>query len=160
MDSKDLRDRYPKIERPIRFDGSQESVKKCLEPVIKKLDRILNVIDDIAYWKELEYKNSFVFQSRAMGTCKKTSDIDIYVQLNNTHTELVKTNGVDYKNTGVTLLAGEWAVKFFNEMPEHLKHELVDLNIDIFWGVDRLPPAKHEYKGRKYFINLEELKNG
>lgn len=159
MDTQDLRDRYPEIERPLRLDGSSEAVKRCLEPVIKNLDRIQELIEDIAYFKELEIVDSFVFQSRAMGTCKPTSDIDIYVQLSEKHLEMVNTNGILYKNTGVVLLAGEWATKFFNELPRHLNEELVDLNIDIFWGVEDRPPAKDEYKGRKYYINLNELKN-
>ena len=159
MSDPDLRDRYPEIERPIRYDGRSESVKICMDSIMRNLDRILNVIEDIAHWKNLEYDKSFVFQSRAMGTCKPTSDIDLYVKLNEKHRELVMQNGVSYKNTGVTLLAGEWATKFFGEVPKHLSEEMKDLHIDIFWGVDDLPPAKDEYKGRNYYFVLEELKN-
>ena len=159
MAEPDLRDRYPEIERPLRYDGRSESVKITMAPVMEKLHRILNVIEDIAHWKELEYEKSFVFQSRAMGTSKPTSDIDIYVKLNDKHTELVMQNGVSYKNTGVTLLAGEWATKFFGEIPQHLNEELLDLHIDIFWGVNDLPPAKDEYKGRNYYFQLEKLRN-
>jgi len=159
MSEPDLRDRYPEIERSIRYDGRSESVKICMAPILKNLDRILNVIEDIAHWKNLEYDKSFVFQSRAMGTAKPTSDIDLYVKLNEKHRELIMQNGISYKNTGVTLLAGEWATKFFGEIPKHLNEELKELNIDIFWGVNELPPAKDEYKGRNYYFNLEELKN-
>ena len=160
MDSIDLRDRYPEIERPLRFDGSPKSVKICMEPVIKYAERILNIVDDIAYWKNLEYEDVVVFQSRAMGTCKPTSDIDIYVQLNEKHCELVYDNGVLYKDTGVKLLVGEWAKKFFEDIPPHLKQDLAEMHTDIFWGIDREPPAKYEYRGRKYYHSLKNLEAG
>ena len=158
MGSQDLRDRYPEIERSLRFDGSPESVKICLEPVIKHADRILNTVDDIAYWKNLEYEEVFVFQSRALGTCKPTSDIDIYVQLNEKHSKLVNDNGTLYKDTGVKLLVGEWATKFFEDIPIHLKQNLDEIHTDIFWGIESKPPAKYEYRGRNYYHSLKTLR--
>ena len=159
MDSIDLRDRYPEIERKIRLNGSPESVRISMTPVLKNLERIINVINDIAYWKDLEYEKSFVFQSRAMGTAKPTSDIDIYVKLSNKHEKLVINNGVQYKNTGIIVIAGEWATKFFQDLPKHLNEELKELKIDIFWGTNEIPPASDLYKGRNYYLELEEIKN-
>lgn len=154
----DLRERYPEIERPLRLDGRPNSVKKCLEPVIKNIDIIIELVDDIAFWKELEYVNVFLFQSRAMGTCKKTSDIDIYIHLNEKHRELVKTNGTKFADTGITILSGAWARKFFSDMPSMYLHELKELHIDIFWGIEPEPPAKDWYAETKYYIELKELK--
>ena len=155
----DLRDRYPEIERQYRLDGRKKSVKICMEPVMRNLDRIINLIEDITYWKKLDVINSYIFQSRAMGTCKLTSDIDIYIQLDKKHESFVYDNGIEYKNTGIKVLAGEFATKFFDDtLPKHLVTEMKDIHIDLFWGINEIPPAKDEYKGRNYYFKLKELK--
>ena len=152
----DLRDRYPKVERPHRADGSPEAVERCLEPVSENLREIGTVVYFILGFKGLLPKEVYLFQSRAMGTCKPGSDIDIYVQLENAG-KLVSDHGVLYKDTGAKVICGEWAAKYLSDLPPRILKKLKDLNLDIFFGVDPEPPAKAEYKDRRYFIPLEEL---
>ena len=158
MDSTDLIDRYPEIERKIRANGSIESIERCLKPIRDNVEYIIETINEICSLKELEIENAFAFQSRAMGTCKPTSDIDIYVQLHWQHTYLVETNGVLYKNTGIKIICGEWADKFLSDIPEKIMDGLHKKRIDLFFGVEKHPPAKDEYKNSNYYVNLEKLR--
>lgn len=155
----DLRDRYPEIERPLRGDGGPEAVSKCLEPIIKNLERINLVIMNICAFKELDLKDIFAFQSRVMGTCKPTSDIDIYIQLKGEPMEfLIESHGVKYTDTHTKVICGAWGERFFADLPPKLKQELADLHIDMFYGVESLPPAKPPYIGRNYYIALRLLR--
>lgn len=129
----------------------------CLEPVVNHLDEILLLIDAVCKAKGLQYEEAFLFQSRAVGDCKPTSDIDVYLRLPKSYSPLVDAHGVLYKNTGVKMICGEWAVKFFEDLDRAIFNRLGELMLDLFFGVEEIPPAKDEYKGKNYFINLKEL---
>lgn len=160
MHTEDLRDRYPEVERPFRSNGSPESVAKCLEPVLENIDEIVGLINRVCSLKNIQAGDVFLFQSRAMGTCKPSSDIDIYVRLDERHRSFVEEHGVSYKNTGVKLIVGEWAAKYLSDLPSEVLKLLAELRVDLFFGVDDKPPAKDEYRGRRYYINFKELCKG
>lgn len=155
----DLRDRYPEVERPFRLDGKPASIEKCLEPVIKNIDRIIELVKEVTHWKELKHENTFVFQSRAMGTCKSTSDIDIYIQLDEKHHKLILECGAEYADTGVKLIVGETKNRFLRDLPQKILDDLKRLNVDLYFGVEQIPPAKGWYGETKYYINLKDLKH-
>ena len=147
------------MERKIRLEGSIESIERCLKPIKDNVEYINKTIKEICNLKELEIENIYAFQSRAMGTCKPTSDIDIYVQLHWQHTYIVETNGVLYKNTGIKIICGEWADKFLLDIPEKLMKRIHEKRIDLFFGVKEKPPSKDEYKDVNYYVNLEEFRS-
>lgn len=151
-------DRYPEIERPLRGDGSPEARRKCLEPVLKNLPKITALIQEMAKLKNLKIVNIMLFQSRATGTCKPTSDADFYIQLSEDYTQLVLDHGVLYKDTGNIVICGEWKDRFLSEPDPTIIERMGALRFDVYLGVDEEPPAKVEYKGTKYYITLEELK--
>ena len=150
-------DKYPEIERSIRGDGSPKAIGRCMEPVIARLPEFKAILEEIALVKQLKFKEVFLFQSRAAGTCKPTADFDFYVQLEEKHREMVEGNGVDYKDTGVKLICGEWATKFFSEPDSGLLERMRVMKMDVFLGIDPLPPAKREYRGEKYYVRINEL---
>lgn len=155
---KDLRYLYPEVERPLRLDGKPGSIEKCLEPLIKNFDRILELIEEVIQWKGLEHENTFVFQSRAMGTCKPTSDIDIYIQLDEKHRKLILECGAEYGDTGVMLIVGETRNRFLEDIPQKILEELEILRVDLYFGVERIPPAKGRFGETKYYINFKDLR--
>lgn len=153
----DLRERYPEIERPHRLDGSPEARKQCLRIVVENFDEIVKLIEEVMRMRSLEYMKAFLFQSRAMGTCKLHSDIDIYIQLSERHRELVEDHGVLWEDAGVKVISGAWASKFLSDLPQEIFDRLNALRIDLFFGVESKPPAKREYRDLPYYLSLREL---
>ena len=150
-------DGYPEIEKQYRGDGSPEAVERCMKPIKDNVKEIIRTVEDVLKHKGLECVNIFSFQSRVLGTCKPGSDLDTYVQLHEKHREFVEENGVWYKGSGMQIICGEWAVKYFADTPEEVKDRLKKYHIDIFYGISPIPPAKDEYKGKNYYVNLKEL---
>jgi len=155
---RDPLDGYPDVERHSRRDGSPEAVQACLQPVKDALPAIRRLIEEVCTRKQLFAVHTYLFQSRAMGTCKPGSDIDVYLALEpHIHGETVDRHGVLYKDTGVKVICGEWAVAFFTDLPEPIKRRLAELRLDLFLGVEATPPAKAEYRGKPYYLDLEAL---
>lgn len=83
-------------EKPFRYAGDAEGRQKCLEYVLEKYDEVKTIISVVLEIKGLRAVEYFIFQSRAMGTCKTsgTSDMDMYVQLSEEHSDLVEELGI------------------------------------------------------------------
>ena len=152
-------DKYPEIERPLRGDGSPEARRRCLKPVIELLPKFLPLIEEIQRIKNIKFIKIFVFQSRAAGTCKPDADFDFYVQVAPEYKQMVLDDGVLYKDTGVKLICGEWATNFFSTPDPSIIERMRHLKLDVFMGIEPVPPAKKEYRGEKYYVNLDELKD-
>lgn len=150
---------YPEIERKYRKDGSPEALRFCWKPVVEQLDGIIQAINKAFKYKNLKYLNLFLFQSRALGTCKPQSDIDIYIQLHPRHKQMVIEYGVpDYKGTGKKIICGEWGTKFWADLPDDTYKQIKAKRIDWFMGYEEVPPCKSEYAGHPYYVNLKDLK--
>lgn len=171
----------------MRGNGSQESRIKCLKPILENLDEVEGLINKILEIKNLSAENTFIFQSRAMGTCKPTSDVDTYVALSPQHIDLIEEKGIIlYESKEPTSFTGSWhpieqesrdqwstshrwphkilhdmdAPKFYDEtpsIPKEILKRLDDFKIHINYGTHPLPPKKIEYNS-KYHISFKELK--
>ena len=172
----------------MRGNGSQESKLKCLKPLLENLDEVEGLINKILEIKKLSAENIFIFQSRAMGTCKPTSDFDTYVALSPKHADLIEEKGVilyegkhpnsftgawhsiSLKPTDPWALDHEWPHKILHDMdapkfyqtppsiPTDIIERLDKLNIHINYGVYHIPPRKIEYTTNDYYISYNELR--
>ena len=125
----------------------------CLKPVLKNLSEIVEVIASILKSRNLRYRDIFLYGSRATGTCRPESDIDIYVQLEPEHSTLVDRIGV--LHYGVKVLHPSFFADI--ERSDEIHGHARKLNLDMRAGVSAKPPQKPRYKGMKYYINLEDL---
>jgi len=158
-------DGYPEIEKRLsRADGSARAREQCQQPVKDHLEEILETIHTICHLKRLTYKDLYLFQSRALGTCKpgypaRGSDIDIYIALDAQHNRLLMKYGVPYKDTGITLICGEAAIRYFEDLPAQLLATLGRLRVDLYFGSAVIPPAKTEYRDKPYYVQLKDLES-
>lgn len=123
----------------------------CLKPVIENLSEIVEIITLFLDSKGLRAEALFLYGSRAAGTCRMDSDIDIYVQLQKEHESLIETQGeVLY---GVKVLHPS----FFNGLSHDLERRALSLNLDMRAGVSPTPPKKPRCEGKAYYVNLKDL---
>lgn len=171
----------------IRGDGTPLAKLKCFEPIIEKLDEIEHLIEQILKIKGLEAEESFIMQSRAMGTCKPTSDLDMYVALSIKHENLIEEKGVMlYESFEPTSFTGSWhpienesqdkwsighrwpykilhdmdAPQYYDEPPkitDKYVDRMEELKMHINYGIHPIPPKKKEYNSRHY-ASLSELR--
>lgn len=172
----------------MRGDGSQIAKIKCLEPILENLDEVEGLINKILEIKKLSSENIFIFQSRAMGTCKPTSDFDTYISLSSIHKELIEEKGVIlYEGKHPDSFTGAWhsislqqtdpwaldhvwphkilhdmdAPKFYQDspiIPTDIIERLDALKIHINYGIYPLPPRKIEYTKNNYYISFTGLR--
>lgn len=126
----------------------------CLEPVRENLSEIAEIIELILKGRNLHFKEMFVYGSRAVGSCRPDSDIDIYVQLETKHTSLVDKIGS--KQDGVKVIPPRFFADI--ERSDEIHGRALKLNLDMRAGISAKPPQKHRYKGKRYYINLKTLK--
>lgn len=126
----------------------------CLEPIIKNYHEIVEIVESILESRKLHYKELYLYQSRATGTCGSNSDIDIYVQLSEEHRDLIEKQGMEL--FGVRVLSPS----FFSSLSEDIVNRARALNLDMRVGISDKPPMKDQYKDRKYYIKLCDLKKG
>ena len=171
----------------LRGKGNSIDRIKCFEPILENLDEITEIVNDILETKNLDAIESYVIQSRAMGTCKPDSDIDMYIALDSKHNQLIEDKGVYiYEGKQPTQFTGNWhpvelepidpwtlkhywphkvlhdthANEFYDEQPKISKNTLDKLEkheMHINFGIHPIPFKKIEYTSR-YYISFSELK--
>ncbi len=126
----------------------------CLEPIRENLSEIAEIIEMILKGRNLHFKEMFVYGSRAVGSCRPNSDIDIYVQLETEHSSLV--NRIGGMQDGVKVIPP----RFFADIDQsdEIHGRARKLNLDMRAGVSAKPPQKPRYKGMKYYINFKDLR--
>jgi len=126
----------------------------CLDPVRENLFEIVEIIGLILKGRDLHFKEMFIYGSRAVGSCRPDSDIDIYVQLETEHTSLV--NRIGGMQDGVKVIPP----RFFADIKrsDEIHGRARKLNLDMRAGISAKPPQKPRYKGMKYYINFKDLR--
>ena len=155
MSSKIL-ERWPLIERPHRGNGSLEAIERCLTPIRINKKVIREILNSLFSSVDVEVLGYYPFQSRVCGTCKPESDIDIYVHLDHKYVDLIQRFVVPYKDTGHSIICDVAVYELFKDQQEKMA-VLKRLNVDLFIGLKLPPPAKREYVGLNYWINLENI---
>lgn len=133
------------------------SLNPCLDVVTRNYDKIVKNLEEIFRIKGLRYKELYVFQSRAVGTCRLDSDLDIYVQLCEEHRQLVEEKGVTF--CGIKVLKTPTIMEGISK--EHamtLGAIEPPIYLDITACLAEKPPAKPQYINMRYYVNLRELK--
>jgi len=143
------------------------SVDKCLEVVKRNKDKILSNVLDFLKFKGLAYKEIFVYKSRVAGTCRENSDIDIYIQLDEKHKDLVEREGNVW--SGSKGLDPRLVLNWGKEMKdmelvviekvygEQYPDRWWSIELDIRMGLDPQPPCPERYKDIKYYMKLAEV---
>ena len=138
------------------------STQTCLEVVRKNKQKILDYVLKYLEYKGVTHKEIFVWKSRVAGTCRPNSDIDIYVQLDEKHRDLIEKQGSLWGDR-----------KVFHECGEDLKRlglRVIDvvqegkckgdpITLDVGMGVLPYPPnpLKPEFEGKKWWMKLSEV---
>lgn len=113
-------------------------------------------IKEILRLRGLRYKELYIFQSRVTGTCKLSSDLDIYVQLADEHFNLVEGQGEVF--CGIKVLKTPIIMRNIDHKRAlELGTVKPPIYLDITAGLAKEPPRKPKYKNVRYYINLREL---
>lgn len=108
-------------------------------------------------YKGVKHKEIFVWKSRVAGTCRPNSDIDIYVQLDEKHKDLIEKHGSLWGDRKIFHKCGEDLEKLGLRVIDFVQGEPITLDI----GMDVLPyppnPLKPEFEGKKWFMKLSEV---
>ena len=143
----------------------------CLDVVRKNKQKIVkNILAYLKYKGDLTLKEIFVCKSRVAGTCRPDSDIDVYVQLDEKHRDLVESQGGAW---GGKMLKGIWGAECSKELAikglrvidivhEDGAYKGHHITLDIMCGVDPYPPSlivagNPKYEGKKWFMKLSEI---
>lgn len=137
-----------------------ELESQCLEVVRRNKSRILQNLETYLRHKGLIAREIFLFHSRATGECKPNSDIDIYIQLDERHRQLVEEHATlwgnrrdlhwneELKAMGLTTVE-TWKDPHGNVWP---------IALEVCFGVEPTPPYNpKKYEGRKYYMRFSEV---
>lgn len=125
-----------------------------MEVVVRNKAKIKRNVLKFLMHKGWKHREIFVYKSRVAGTCRKDSDIDIYVQLDEKHRDLVMREGNEWsERIGIDCKkeAEEMGLNFIDYVDKF------PINLDIRVGCDLDPPCPKKYEGIKYYVNLEEV---
>ncbi|MBA7635337.1 hypothetical protein ES703_42938 [subsurface metagenome] len=135
---------------------------QCLDVVKKNKQKILDYVLKYLKFKGVTHQEIFVWKSRVAGTCRPNSDIDIYVQLDKKHVDLIKEQGSLWGDRKIFHKCGEdlkrlglRVIDVVKEGP--CKGDLITL--DIGMGVLPYPPnpLKPAFEGKKWWMKLSEV---
>ena len=136
------------------------SKEDCLKVVRRNKEKIQRNIENYLRHKGLTAKEIFLFQSRVTGECRPSSDIDIYIQLDERHQKLVEEKATfwgnrrdlhwkhEFAEMGYDLIGEEWVDPNGNIIP---------IRVEICLGIHPDPPCKDMYKGRDYYMKLSDV---
>ena len=133
------------------------SRQTCLEVVKRNKHKIRDYIEEFLDLRQLTAIEFFVFKSRVVGTCKPYSDIDIYVQLDKKHSDLVLREGGLWADK-IVLHKGVYNIPSpVVEVIQEGEYKGRPIALDITLGVDPVPPLPPKYKGKKWFMKLNDV---
>lgn len=129
----------------------------CLEVVKRNRYKIREYIEEFLDLRQLTAVEIFVYKSRVVGTCKPYSDIDIYVQLDQKHRGLVLREGGLWADK-IVLHKGVYSIPSpLIEVIQEGKYKGRPIELDITLGVNPIPPLPHKYRGKKWFMKLNDV---
>lgn len=143
---------------------STPHAEDCLEIVRKHRDEIERRIRTFAAMKQLEIVDILVYKSRVAGTCRPSSDIDIYVQLDEKHASLVGREGDVWGDRKGLALSREMREKGLVKVGTvEVDGKPHDIDLDVRAGIGPDPPLNQKKyselmaRGVPYSIRLEEV---
>lgn len=133
------------------------SHQTCLEVVKRNRQKIRDSVEEFLDLRQLMAIEIFVFKSRVTGTCKPYSDIDIYVQLDEKHTGLVKREGGLWADK-IVLHKGVYSTPSpVVEVIQEGEYKGRPIALDITLGIDPIPPLPPKYRRKKWFMKLSDV---
>ena len=135
---------------------AERHLNPCLEVIARNKDKIVRNVLEFLRRKGLNHKEIWIYKSRVAGTCRKNSDIDIYVQLEEKYRELVEKEGNmwgEKKGLDWGREARQMGLTFIEETENGWPIEL-----DIRMACDTDPPYNPKYDGKRYSMRLSEVK--
>jgi len=136
----------------------------CLEVVRKNKQKIEDYIKKFAEIKGLKIIDIFVYKSRAAGICRPNSDIDIYLQLDPKHAQLIEEQG-DVWGDHKGLSLGEEMRKYGLTLVDMVQWNgmLYPIELDVRAGIEPYPPVNQKKykklieKGVPYALKLSDI---